>query len=297
MQTSSYTFLEIWHQAMAIGAIIMVIVSVIIFLMYVIRLSSIKDYKQKYDFINQREIKSLKLVFICLGIATTMAINLYAKGQLTQMGLWFVVRTLISIFGGTLVGYVAVLILDYYYPTVVAQKLQKWRYTPRVNPQTGNAMRLLSEEEEDVHLEEGMKAEENIFSMDYDVWVDEKTWDVKIEKYWGHLQALKCNSCGFYTMKVVREEIVEQPADGKPGELIKHYECSYCESVRATAFKISAKEPEDYKAAALKGAHKNEGIELVKLEIHSSMTGKRFFEFPNIAQVQKFLEKYKDEIE
>ena len=115
---------------------------------------------------------------------------------------------------------------------------------------SGAQLRLLSEEEEDVHLAEGMRAEENVFSIDYDVWIDEKNGEVKIEKYPGHLQALKCNSCGFYTMKVVREEITRQPGKDVTGELIKHYQCYYCKSVRATAFNISTREADDYRSMA-----------------------------------------------
>ena len=152
-------------------------------------------------------------------------------------------------------------------------------------------MRLLGEEEEDVHLEAGMQAEENVFSIDYDVWIDEKSGDVKIEKYPGHLQATKCNSCGFYTMKVVREEITEQPTADSPGELIKHYQCSYCKSVRATAFKISTKEIDDYKMAINQTFKKNKNIDLIKIEVHFN-SGKKFYEFQNVEQAQKFLDEY-----
>jgi hypothetical protein len=89
------------------------------------------------------------------------------------MGVWFLVRAFIAMAGGTLIYYVAYLILEYYYPTILNRKLNKWRYMPRVSA-AGNEMRLLSEEEEDVHMEEGMKAEESAFSIDYDVWMDVK---------------------------------------------------------------------------------------------------------------------------
>ena len=75
-------------------------------------------------------------------------------------------------------------------------------YTPRINQQSGNKMRLLREDEEDVHLDEGMRAEEDVFSVDYDVWIDEMTGRTQVEKYPGHLEALQCNNCGFFTMKV-----------------------------------------------------------------------------------------------
>ena len=62
-------------------------------------------------------------------------------------------------------------------------------------------MKLLSEEEEDVHLDEGMQAEENIFSVDYDVWIDEETGFTQIDKYAGHLHALECPECSYQTLK------------------------------------------------------------------------------------------------
>ena len=163
---------------------------------------------------------------------------------------------------------------------------------PRVNPKTGNKMRLLSEEEEDVHLNEGRQAEENVFSIDYDVWVDEKSADIKIEKYEGHLTALKCNNCGFFTMKVMKEEITQIYEDESPKELVKHYKCAYCKNVRATAFVISKKEAEDYKDYRLTNRRNTKNIDMVKIEIHSILSGKRFYEFQTIDQAQKFLEEF-----
>ncbi|HTJ51627.1 MAG TPA: hypothetical protein VL443_19340 [Cyclobacteriaceae bacterium] len=285
-------FLVFWHNSMMIGVFIMLALGVIIYLMHKLKMASITDLKAKYDYASQREIKNYKLVFLCFGLAAMLFINLYAKGKVKEVEVWFFVRLFISIAGGTLVGYVAFLILDYYYPTLLDKKLRKWRYTARINPKTGNKMRLLGEEEEDVHLGEGMQAEENVFSIDYDVWIDEKNGDVKIEKYPGHLQASKCNSCGFHTMKVIKEEITEQPSAEGPGELIKHYQCSYCKSVRATAFKISTKEADDYKQATKHSFRKNKNIELIRVEIHSNSSDKKFFEFQNIEQVQKFLDEY-----
>jgi hypothetical protein len=208
-----------------------------------------------------------------------------------EVELWFYTRLFMSVAGGTLVAYIAYLVLEYYYPSVVNKKLRRYRYAPRINPKTGNKMRLLSEEEEDVHLEEGMRAEEGVFSVDYDVWIDEKTGDVKIEKYPGRLQALQCNSCGFYTMRVIREEITRQPTATEPGELVKHYQCSYCQAVRATAFNISTKQAEDYKKEKFK-FRRNKDVELVKVEIHTVAGEKKHFEFQNMEEAQRFLAEF-----
>ena len=291
---ASSLFLNIWHLAMITGAIAMTVAAIGIYLMHHIRISTIKDYKGKYNYINEHEIKNYKKVFVCLGLAVMLLINIYGMGKLHNLGVWFFVRLFISISGGTLVAYVAFLILEYYYPTVLNRKLNKWRYMNRVGS-SGTPLRLLSEDEEDVHLAEGMRAEENAFSLDYDVWIDEKSGEVKIEKYPGHMQALKCNSCGFYTMKVVREEITQQPGKDVTGELIKHYQCYYCKSVRATAFKISTREADDYRSMLKHNFKKNRDIELVRVEIHTSTGGKKFFEFQNIGQAQKFLDGYETE--
>jgi hypothetical protein len=292
-ETVASPFLEAWTQAMIIGAIIMLLVGIVLYIAHHVRVSSIRDLKARYDYINTKEVRHYKIVFLSFGLAVLMAINLYGMGENLRMGLWFFIRLFISVAGGTLVVYVAYLVLEYYYPTVLNRKLKKWRYTPRIS-KAGNKMRLLSEEEEDVHLEEGMRAEENVFSIDYDVWMDDKSGEVKIEKYPGHLQALQCNSCGFFTMRVVREEITRQPGKDAPGELIKHFQCQYCKSVRATAFNISTKEADDYKRDSAKpGSRKrNNSIDLVRVEIHSAVSGKKFYEFQNLDQTLKFLEEF-----
>jgi hypothetical protein len=281
-------FLIAWHAAMLIGAFIMFLAGILILVVHFIKLAALKTAKEKHDYASRREIKNLELVFIVFAIGVAMLINRYGMDKVEEMGVWFFVRLFISVAGGTLVGYVAFLILEYYYPSVLDKKLKRWRYTPRVNPKTGNKMRLLAEHEEDVHLDAGMKAEEDVFSIDYDVWIDEKTKEVLIEKYQGHLQALKCGNCGFHTLKVVREEVTQEPTTTEPGELIKHYECSYCKSVRATAFKISNMEADDYKKETV-SPQKSQDVVLVKVEIRSASGGSKFYEFGNLVQAQKFL--------
>jgi hypothetical protein len=277
---------------MIVGTIGMIAIAVILYLVHKLRVSLFKDPKEKYDYINLNEIRWFKRVFLFFGLAAACAVNLYGMEKFTTLGLWFFVRVFFSIATATLIGYVASLILEFYYPTKLNFKLRKLRYTPRINPKNGHRMRLLSEDEEDVHLNEGMQAEENIFSIDYDVWVDESTAEVKIEKYDGHLIALQCNNCGFYTMKVSREEIVERNEDGSPKELLKHYQCSYCKNVRATAFNVSRKEVEDYKLQKPKLQRNTRNIDMVKIDLHSTLGARRSFEFKSIEDLEKFLKEF-----
>lgn len=287
----SSPFLVMWHQAMIIGLIVMIAAGILVYMFYNLRLSMVNDPHAKYEFINTKEIATYKVVFYLFGIAFAMLINRYGMDKLKDVEVWFFARLIISIAGGTLVGYVGFLVLEYYYPSVVNRKLLKWRYMPRLSS-SGVKMRLLSEEEEDVHLDLGMQAEENIFSIDYDVWVEEKSGEVKIEKYAGHLQALQCNNCGFFTMKVVREEVTKPATDTVQGELVKYYSCSYCKSHRATAFNISTKKSvDDYQAQKFK-FRLNKDIDLVKLEIHSTVKGKVHYEFQNVEEAQRFLSEF-----
>lgn len=289
----SGSFLDIWHQLMLVGAFLLFAAGIGVFIYHHVRVATISSAKGKYDYISRREIKNLELVFVLIAIGVAMLINRYGMDKLDEMGVWFYVRLFMSFAGGTLVGYVAFLILEYYYPTRLDKRLKKWRFMPRVNPKTGNKMRLLAEHEEDVHLDEGMRAEEDVFSVDYDVWFDQETNDVIVEKYPGHIQALQCGSCGFFTLKVVREEITQKPTADTPGELIKHYECSYCKSVRATAFKISTMEGEDFKHEKHSFRSEKDTV-LVKVEIKSREGGSKFYEFGDLAQAQKFLSEFEE---
>lgn len=286
------SILGLWYTTMAIGAIFMVAIAIIIYLVYKMRVSMVSDLKERHDFINKNEVKWYKWFYYLIGAAAAFGVNLYGQDNNAGIGVWFIVRLFISICAATLIGYVASLVLEYYYPTVLNFKLRRLRYTPRVNPKTGAKMRLLSEDEEDVHLDEGMQAEENLFSIDYDVWMDEKSGDIKIEKYQGHLIALQCNNCGFYTMKVMREEIVERNEDESAKELLKHYQCAYCKNVRATQFTISRKEADDYKNQKPKRKGNPKNIELIKMDVHSNLGQKKSFEFSSVEQAQKFLSEF-----
>jgi len=284
--------MDAWYRDMMIGAIVSLALGFLTYLVHQLRFSLIKEYKARYDFLNKNEIRWFKTAFYFFGLCVAFLVNTYGKDRFDQFGVWFFVRIFFSIAAGTLVAYVASLILDYYYPTRLHLKLKKWRYMPRVNPKTGNKMRLLSEDEEDVHLNEGMQAEENIFSIDYDVWIDEKTGDISIEKYDGHLTALRCNNCGFYTMRVVLEEITSRNEDGTPKELVKHYQCSYCKNIRATPFNITRNETEDYKHMKPKSKKATKDIDAIRIEIHSTVEGKKFYEFQNVEEARKFLAEF-----
>jgi hypothetical protein len=233
---NAYLYLETWNKWGKLIAYGLAGVAVIILLYHFLSLLSNRDYKKRYDFINKHEINNLWIAAVVL----LFSIGIYINTLLPESELiWVLVRVFVTIMMGLIVGVIISNILKFYYPFYIEKRLKKLRYTPRVSPKTGKEMKLLSEEEEDVYLDEGMQAEENVFSVDYDVWIDEETGYTKIEKYAGHLIALQCPECNYQTLKVVKEEILESPTEFEEGELMKFYKCDYCGYKERKAFRIA----------------------------------------------------------
>jgi hypothetical protein len=198
---------------------------ILVVLGYIVRLSTIPDNKDKYDFINRHEVNFLWYSSLILILGACF----YFNGNIIELTTILIfVRVFLTAMMGTIAALIVQNLLKFYYPFFIEKRLKVLRYKPRISPKTGKPMKLLSEEEEDAHLDEGMQAEENVFSVDYDVWKDEETGFIKIEKYAGHLHAIQCPECNYQTFKLMREEIVRQPTELEEGELMKHYQCSYC---------------------------------------------------------------------
>lgn len=227
-------FLSSWNTYGSYIAYALVAVGVLILLGHYIKLSTTKDFKTRYDYINMNEIKMLwnGTVLILIGLALFFN-TLFSDSN----WLWFFVRIFMSTMFGVIIGVVIQNILKFYYPFFIEKRLKKLRYTPRISPD-GRTMKLLSEEEEDVYLDEGMQAEEDAFSVDYDVWIDEESGYTKIEKYNGRLHALQCSNCNYQTLKVDREEVIQEATETEEGELMKYYSCNYCGHKERKSFKI-----------------------------------------------------------
>jgi hypothetical protein len=226
-------------------------IAVLIVIGHIIRLATMSDAKTKYDFINKSEIMTLWVASIILIIGCCFFANSAVTPESGTL-IWMFVRAFTTISMGMIVALIVQNLLKFYYPFFIEKRLRALRYKPRVSPKTGKAMKLLSEDEEDSYLDEGMQAEENVFSVDYDVWKDEETGYVKIEKYSGHLHALQCPECNYQTFKIVKEEILKTPSPTEEGELLKHYQCGYCgfKAKKNVVLKMSQKFEESTAATA-----------------------------------------------
>lgn len=241
--------LQNWNYIFQLIAFIAGGLGLAILLFHIGKLAAIRDKKDKYDYINRSEIDLLWYVAICLIVGAAIFTNTIT---VDAEPIWFFVRLFVTIMFGFILGIIAQNLLRYYYPFYIEKRLKKLRFSPRINPNNGNMMKLLSEDEEDVHLDEGMQAEENMLSIDYDVWLDEETGYTKIEKYNGHLHALECPECNYLTFKVKKEELIVNPTASTEGELVKFYNCAYCGHKSKKMFKVAPLEQGPAEAAISK---------------------------------------------
>jgi Zn ribbon nucleic-acid-binding protein len=140
---------------------------------------------------------------------------------------WFYVRLFITASFGVIAYIICFSMVRIYYPRFLERRLARLRNTPRISPD-GNIMRKVSASEAEHHLEEETRKPGEMHTIDYDIWLDEKTGFKKIEKYPAYEHAEECSECGYYTMRIDNEEIEQPPTATEEGILLTHYKCSYC---------------------------------------------------------------------
>ena len=199
------------------------------------QLSLSKSYKKLYDFVSQYEITYLWRSSLLLTIGASLLLTTLTE-EVTWIG--FSLLFLSAILIATLLSYGLRYVLKFYYPFRLERRLKRLRYKPRRSPD-GRKMKLLSEEEEDLYLDEGMQAEEEVFSVDYDVWVDEISGYTHTEKYSGKLFAKKCPKCHYKTMKASKEVVVTPPTHTQKGTLEKYSRCTYCGYEKSTTHTLA----------------------------------------------------------
>jgi hypothetical protein len=241
METPS--FLTSWDQYMMWATVGFIVIGILILLYHEFRVLQVKDYKEKYDYVNTHEIRYFWYAVVAFVIAVAFYANSLGTDIIISKGMrWFYVRLFITASFLVIAYFIFYSLVRIYYPRYLEKRLTKLRNTPRISP-AGNAMRKLHEHEEDAHLDASQIAEEaNVHSVDYDVWLDDKTGFKKVEKYDAYLHAIECTECGYFTMKIHSEEIEKKPTVTEAGILIKHYRCSYCkhrEAVEVVLAKFS----------------------------------------------------------
>ena len=298
MNKSQYLdFLARWQEVVFILAFVALGLAVLNYIAFKVKFATLKTYKEQFDLTCMQQTKMLFRTHVVTAIAIFLFANTVSYETMKVESTWFFVRLFVVFCIGFLYVYIAHLLLKFYYPSKLMKRLHKLRYSPRVNPENGKTMKLLNEEEEDAYLDDEMQAEENVCSVDYDVWIDSSTGYTKIEKYKGHLSILECDRCHFKTLRLVQEEVIKEASETEGGELLKEYKCSYCNRIKRKTTVLSHKIKEKYDVAHLIDdplAHDG-GISVVKVEIHEHHGKVQEFDFQNIDQARHFLEEFDSE--
>lgn len=234
-------FILIWDRYMAFGAYGCAALALIILIYHEFRIFQIKDYKEKYDYVNLHEISYFWYAVIMIILASALYANSLSSSMVFGSALtWFYVRLFITVSFIIVAYFIFYSLVRIYYPRYVEKKLSKLRDKTRISS-TGSPMRKLRADEEESHLEATKLTEQKeIHSVDYDIWIDEKTGEKKVEKYNAYQHAEECAECGYVTLKIDREELVEAPGSESTGILIKHYKCSYCSHREAKEVLVSS---------------------------------------------------------
>jgi DNA-directed RNA polymerase subunit RPC12/RpoP len=226
---SYVAFLEVWNNWIYYIAMVFLAGGILISLYYFFKVMTLSDPKSRHDFINANEINLFWYTMLNLSIGAGLLLNISFHETVKEELIWFFVRVFVTASFTTIFALIFNSLIKVYYPFQVEKKLNKLRHKPRVNPNNGNTMVLLSEEDEDEYLTTEMIEEESTHSVDYDVWMDKSTGYTKIEKYDGSSLAIECPSCGYRTLRIEDEEVIKSPTVDSEGEILEFYKCSYCD--------------------------------------------------------------------
>lgn len=113
------------------------------------------------------------------------------------------------------------------------------RRMPMSCPHCGTTMRLLSEQEEDRFLASSQIAEEDVASVDYDVWHCDNCQQTRILPYLAVATPYKtCPQCGARTYKLDRDVVLLAATTAHAGKGQKVFKCNHCHFEKAESYII-----------------------------------------------------------
>ena len=116
------------------------------------------------------------------------------------------------------------------------------RYRPRVSEKTGRKMFRLSEKEEDAFLTETEQYEEQIGSIDYDVWVTADRGEYEVIAYNKFFSPYEvCPKCNTKAFGISQRKVITRPTYYRKGKGIMTKTCSYCDHSEEEYYSIAKK--------------------------------------------------------
>lgn len=138
--------------------------------------------------------------------------------------------------------------------------LALWLYRSNRNrrlkcPTCGSKMNRLNEEEDNNYLSDSQDFEEQLKTVDYDVWVCPTCGTIERFPYAEkQTKYSKCPACGTVAMRLVKDIITRPATTRHDGEGVKIYECEFCHHQEQRKYRIPKKDDDGLAAAAILGA-------------------------------------------
>jgi uncharacterized protein len=124
-----------------------------------------------------------------------------------------------------------------YFP--VRYYLNKWRNGEHICPNCGSAMQKLDEETDNNYLTPAQDREEQLNSVDYDVWLCPTCGETDVYPYENPQSNLSvCPLCGAKACQLISDRIIAQPTSYREGYGERQYRCLNCGGITKKSYKI-----------------------------------------------------------
>jgi uncharacterized protein len=118
-------------------------------------------------------------------------------------------------------------------------RMGKLRNTPPI-ANSGKAMVKMDEKDDDGFLKAFQIKEEELRSVDYDVWIENATHQVKIYRFENYNSRYKpCPNCQSITFLMTKNETLVSPSYTSSGTGQKTYTCKACNHIKKETYTIA----------------------------------------------------------
>lgn len=128
--------------------------------------------------------------------------------------------------------------------------LNHWRNHRRKCPRCGTGMKKVDEVNDNRYLTPSQDLEEQIGSVDYDVWLCPNCGETDIVPFVNpQSQWVECDNCHARTARLTVDRIVQRPTSRSEGVGVREYECLNCHHRQRRTYKIERDSSADALAA------------------------------------------------
>jgi len=117
--------------------------------------------------------------------------------------------------------------------------LSRWRNKPRKCPHCGTTMNKVDEVHDNDYLTPAQDTEEQLGTVDYDVWLCPSCGETDIEPYeQAHAGFVRCQQCGGLTATHTRDRIIRPATVTHEGKGLHEYSCHNCGYINLVPYVI-----------------------------------------------------------